>query len=146
MSTVQVRSARPDDQERWGALYTAYATFYEQDSVDLALVWGWILDPGHEVEALVAERDGELVGLAHVRPFARPLAGSVGGWLDDLFVDPAARGTGVVDALLDCVRARAVERGWSVVRWITADDNHRAQAVYDRVAARTAWVTYDLAP
>lgn len=146
MSTVQVRSARPDDQKRWGALYTAYATFYEQDNVDLALVWGWILDPDHEVEALVAERDGELVGLAHVRPFARPLAGSVGGWLDDLFVDPAARGTGVVDALLDGVRARAVERGWSVVRWITADDNHRAQAVYDRVADRTPWVTYDLAP
>jgi GNAT superfamily N-acetyltransferase len=146
VSTVHVRPARPGDRDRWAALYTAYAEFYDQDTVDLTLVWGWVLDPGHEVEALVAERDGELVGLAHVRPFARPLAGSVGGWLDDLFVAPAARGTGVVDALLDGVRALAAERGWSVVRWITADDNHRAQAVYDRVATRTAWVTYDLAP
>lgn len=145
MSAVQVRPARPQDEASWRALYAAYATFYEQDSVDHSLVWGWIHDPAHEVEALVAERDGVLVGLAHVRAFARPLAGSVGGWLDDLFVDPTARGTGVVDALLDAVRALARQRGWSVVRWVTADDNHRAQAVYDRVATRTTWVTYDMA-
>jgi hypothetical protein len=31
-----------------------------------------------------------------------------------------------------------------VIRWITADDNYRARAVYDRVATRTKWVTYDL--
>jgi len=32
------------------------------------------------------------------------------------------------------------------VRWITADDNYRAQALYDKVATRTHWVTYDAAP
>ncbi|WP_019143568.1 GNAT family N-acetyltransferase [Aeromicrobium massiliense] len=144
MSAVRVRAARSDDEQAWRALYAGYAAFYEQDGVDLARVWEWITDPAHEVEALVAERDGELVGLAHVRAFARPLDGSIGGWLDDLFVHPEARGTGVVDALLDGVRSLADRRGWSVVRWITADDNHRAQAVYDRVASRTAWVTYDM--
>jgi hypothetical protein len=40
----------------------------------------------------------------------------------------------------------ARERGWSVVRWITADDNYRGRGVYDRVAKRTMWITYDRTP
>jgi hypothetical protein len=40
----------------------------------------------------------------------------------------------------------AGSEGRSVVRWITADDNHPAQALYDQVATRTHWVTYDAAP
>ena len=34
--------------------------------------------------------------------------------------------------------------GWSVLRWITADNNYRARSAYDQVATRTAWVTYDI--
>ena len=32
----------------------------------------------------------------------------------------------------------------ATVRWITADDNYRGRNVYDRLATRTMWVTYDL--
>ena len=39
-----------------------------------------------------------------------------------------------------------VERGWSIVRWTTADDNYRARAVYDELATRTTWITYDMTP
>jgi GNAT superfamily N-acetyltransferase len=84
------------------------------------------------------------VGLAHVRAFARPLSASTGGFLDDLFVDPAARGSGAAQALIGAVAEEGRRRGWSVVRWITARDNARARAVYDRLAAETPWVTYDL--
>ena len=92
----------------------------------------------------MAELGDELVGLAHYRPFARPLAATVGGYLDDLYVAPEARGSGAADALLARLREIAADRGWSVVRWITADDNHRARAKYDQVATRTMWVTYDM--
>jgi hypothetical protein len=40
----------------------------------------------------------------------------------------------------------ALERGWAVVRWTTADDNYRARAVYDQLATRTTWITYDMSP
>ena len=66
--------------------------------------------------------------------------------VDDLFVDPAQRGSGAVDALLAKLRDIARNEGWDVIRWITADDNYRARAKYDGVATRTAWVTYDMAP
>jgi ribosomal protein S18 acetylase RimI-like enzyme len=90
--------------------------------------------------------DGRLIGLAHFRPFARPLSATTGGFLDDLFVAPEARGSGAAEALLAELKAIAGQRGWSVVRWITAEDNARARALYDRVATQTQWVTYDLKP
>jgi GNAT superfamily N-acetyltransferase len=105
------------------------------------------MDPDHGVNGLVAEDDtGRLVGLTHFRPFASPLRAVTNCFLDDLFVDPAARGSGAAEALIDGVAAVAREKGWTVVRWITAEDNYRARGLYDRKAKRTPWVTYDLAP
>ena len=110
-------------------------------------VWGWLRDPAHELEGAVAlNTRGVPVGFAHYRPFTRPLAASTGCFLDDLFVAPAARGTGAADALLQHLRDEARQRGWTLIRWITAEDNYRARGMYDRVAARTDWVTYDLEP
>ncbi|MFC8509710.1 GNAT family N-acetyltransferase [Streptomyces sp. NPDC057411] len=146
---IKVRAVTADDFPQWRALYRGYADFYrvEQTEEAAALVWSWVNDPAHEVNALVAEDfDGRLVGLAHYRPFARPLSATTGCFLDDLFVAPESRGSGAADALLAALRETAAERGWSVVRWITADDNHRARAKYDQVAKRTMWVTYDMTP
>ncbi|WP_282692202.1 GNAT family N-acetyltransferase [Streptomyces sp. CC208A] len=146
---IKVRPVRAEDFPQWRALYRGYADFYRVEQTEEAArrVWSWVNDPDHEVGALVAEDGGgRLVGLAHYRPFARPLSATVGGFLDDLFVDPAHRGSGAADLLLAALRELAAERGWSVVRWITADDNHRARAKYDQVATRTMWVTYDMAP
>jgi GNAT superfamily N-acetyltransferase len=133
----------------WARLYAGYAAFYkvEQTEAMRARVWSWIRDPAHEVKALVAEdATGRAIGLAHYRPYARPLSATTGGFLDDLFVDPAVRGQGVADALIQAVGAIAREKGWSVVRWITADNNYRGRGVYDRLATRTMWITYDLKP
>jgi len=103
--------------------------------------------PGHEVQGLVVEEgEGKLVGLAHYRPFARPLSASVGCYLDDLFVDPTRRGGGAADLLLRELARLAGENGWSLVRWITADDNYRGRGKYDQHATRTMWITYDMPP
>ena len=109
-------------------------------------MWSWIQDPGREVNCLLIENDqGNVVGLAHYRPFARPLSASTGCFLDDLFVDPLERGSGAADAVLAELRRLAGLHGWSVVRWITADDNYRGRAKYDQHATRTSWITYDMA-
>ncbi len=143
---AQVRPVEAADREGWDSLYAGYAEFYrvEQTAEMRDRVWGWLHDPGHTTEGLVAEAGGRLVGLAHFRPYARALAASTGGFLDDLFVEPEARGTGVAEALIQAVAEEGRARGWTVLRWITAEDNARARAVYDRVAQATPWVTYDL--
>jgi GNAT superfamily N-acetyltransferase len=141
-----IRPPTQADRPTWERLYAGYAAFYKvtQTPEMRATVWGWIHDPDHETQALVAEEAGQLVGLAHYRPFARPLAASTGGFLDDLFVDPPARGSGAAAALIDALTEEGRARGWTVIRWITAEDNYRARALYDRLAEKTRWATYDL--
>lgn len=141
-----IRPVAAQDQSDWGMLYAAYAEFYAVEQTDdmRDRVWGWLNDPHHEVRGLVAQTDGGLVGLAHIRPFARPLAAATGLYLDDLFVTPDARGSGAASALIDAVKSLAKDEGHSVVRWITAPENARARGLYDKVAQATPWVTYDL--
>ena len=131
----------------WDRLYAGYAEFYgvTQTPEMRDRVWSWLHDPAHESCGLVAEdEEGRAVGLAHFRPFARPLSASTGGYLDDLFVDPQMRGRRVADALIEAIAEEGRKRGWSVIRWITAESNARARAVYDRVAKLTPWRTYDI--
>lgn len=143
---MRVRRVEPGDRAGWDRLYAGYAGFYgvEQTDAMRERVWGWLMDPEHEVIGFVAEDGGVLVGLAHVRSFARPLAASVGGFLDDLFVAPEARGSGAAEALIRAAAEHGRGQGWSKLRWITAADNARARKVYDRLAVATPWVTYDL--
>jgi len=148
---LAVSIVRPSqaDKPHWRRLFEGYAAFYKREMTDAIAerVWSWIHDPDHALECLIAKTgDGRVVGLAHVRAFPRPSMGAVGGFLDDLFVDPAFRGQGVVDELMRALRELAAERGWVVIRWITAEDNYRARSVYDRVGRRTHWVTYDMDP
>ena len=143
---MDIRKPQADDFAEWAGLYAGYAAFYGVTQTDemRARVWSWLQDPGHPVQGLVAENGGRLIGLAHFRPFSRPLSASTGGFLDDLFVDPAARGSGAATALIGGVKAEGQAQGWSVIRWITAEDNYRARALYDQVAEATRWVTYDI--
>jgi GNAT superfamily N-acetyltransferase len=145
--SVTIRPVAMGDRTDWDVLYRGYADFYEVTQSDEMRdrVWSWLHDKGAESEGLVAEAaGGTLLGLTHFRPFARPLSATTGCFLDDLFVSPNARGSGLADALVDGVRAIATERGWSVVRWITAENNYRGRGVYDRIAQKTHWVTYDI--
>jgi GNAT superfamily N-acetyltransferase len=145
--TFVIRAITERDFFPWHELYEGYGEFYEKPLYDqkAVLVWTWITSDAHPVEALVAEdEDGKLVGLAHFREFARPLAGGKGLYLDDLFVAPDARGNGVGTALVAAVKDRAAQRHASVVRLMTAADNADAQKFYDSIAEKTSWVTYDL--
>jgi GNAT superfamily N-acetyltransferase len=148
VETVTVRAIQPEDREEWAALFRVYRAFYNlaPDEAVINRVWLWLTDDAHEVGAFVATSTDRLVGFAHYRRFARPSAGSVGMYLDDLFTDPDARGTGVGRALIAEVSAAAKREGCTVVRWITSTDNATARRLYDSVATATEWVTYDLVP
>jgi GNAT superfamily N-acetyltransferase len=147
MSTaVDVRPIEPGDHDAWAPLFAAYREFYEiaEDPAVVERVWGWIQDPAHETGALVAVVDGDVVGFAHHRLYARPSEGGKGLFLDDLFTLPDLRGQGVGRALIERLADIARENGCSKVRWVTAEDNVVGQRLYDRIAQRTTWLTYDL--
>jgi GNAT superfamily N-acetyltransferase len=146
MTGITIGAPLAEDKPGWRRLYEGYATFYKMPMSDEIAdrVWSWLHDPAHSLEALVARADGRVVGLAHFRAMPRPLTGSDAGFLDDLFVDPAFRGGRIADRLIEAMAEIGRERGWKVIRWITADNNYRARAVYDRHATRTGWITYQV--
>ncbi|WP_285117023.1 GNAT family N-acetyltransferase [Leifsonia sp. fls2-241-R2A-40a] len=145
--SIEVRPVKDGDFFAWLDVYAKYAEFYDTELTDqkALVLWSWLTDPEHEENGLVAVDGDRIVGLANVREFARPLEGDRGLFLDDLFVVEEERSKGVGAALIQHVRSLAEERGLGVVQWITAQDNTSAQQLYDQVAERTAWVTYEIA-
>jgi len=147
MDEITIAAPLASDKPDWRRLYDGYASFYKMPMNDEIAdrVWSWLQDDKHVLEALVArERSGRLVGLAHFRPMPRPLTGTTAGFLDDLFVAPDARGRKIGERLIAAVAAEGRRRGWTMIWWLTADDNYRARARYDQVAKRTGWITYQI--
>ncbi|MGB0465979.1 MAG: GNAT family N-acetyltransferase [Pontibacterium sp.] len=145
--TFSIDTLNPDDREQWQRLYYSYAHFYNvpMDQSILDNVWSWIVDDNNPFYALMAKDEkGYAVGLMHYRGMPSPLRGTTAGFLDDLYVEPFARGTGVVDQLFAALNSEAKAQGWPLVRWITADNNYRARTVYDKVADKTHWQTYQM--
>ena len=130
----------------WRSLYDGYATFYKREMTDEIAnnVWAWITSAEHELEGIIAVTDKGPVGLAHYRRMPSPLRGADIGFLDDMFIEPDARGQGIAEKLFDHLREIAAQRRWDMIRWITADDNYRARGVYDKVASKGIWNTYEM--
>jgi GNAT superfamily N-acetyltransferase len=90
----------------------------------------------------VAEEGDRLVGLVHY--IQHRSCWTVGDYvyLQDLFVDPDLRGTGLGRALIEHVYARAAEAGASRVWWLTHESNAQAMLLYDRIADKSGFVQY----
>ncbi|MEP4637872.1 MAG: GNAT family N-acetyltransferase [Yoonia sp.] len=126
-------------------MWTAYLEFYGTalPSDIFASTFDRLLgDDPQDFSALVAEVDGELIGLAHYL-FHRH------GWkienvcyLQDLYVSPAARGTGCGRKLIEAVYAAADTHGAPNVYWLTQDDNAAGRQLYDRVGSLTNFIKY----
>jgi GNAT superfamily N-acetyltransferase len=127
-----------------------YCDFYSvapSDSDLLAMSRELIADPEREGLQLIArDAAGAAIGFATVFWSWSTLSASRIGVLNDLFVIPAARGEGTAEALIRSALERCRDQGASVLSWQTARDNHRAQAVYERIGARREeWLDYSLA-
>jgi ribosomal protein S18 acetylase RimI-like enzyme len=147
--TPQIRPIERRDHDSWRELFTAYGEFYETEFSPGVLdgVWTWLMDADHDVSALVAEAAGRggrsLVGFAHLRRLHDTFTAGPGWSLDDLYVIPDHRGEGIARSLIAACTATAHAAGGGTLRWITASDNTTAQRLYDTVATRTSWVTYE---
>jgi ribosomal protein S18 acetylase RimI-like enzyme len=142
-----IRTIEANDYAGWNQLYSAYAEFYavEQTQVMRDQVWQWMHQSAPLIYGLVAvDEERNVLGFLHYRTFVRPLAASMGGYVDDLFVVPEARGQGIAGQLITAVVGIGQTQQWSVVRWMTADDNQPARACYDRIAEHTHWQTYQI--
>jgi len=144
---MKVERISESDRNDWQNLYRGYADFYQMpmDQKILDTVWSWIIDEHENFYAIgVKDESDRLVGFMHYRQMPSPLRGVVMGFLDDLYVHPDARGSGAVQALFKELKSIAKERNWPFMRWITASDNHRARALYDKISSTIDFVTYQM--
>ena len=142
---THVRPLTAADKPEWARLWRAYLAFYEtelpQDVYDTYFDRLLGADP-QDFHGLIAEIDGQPVGLTHY-VFHRH------GWkientcyLQDLYADPGVRGQGVGRALIEAVYQAADAAGAPSVYWLTQDFNEDARKLYDRIGRLTPFIKY----
>ncbi len=140
-----VRDLSPADYDQWRELFLAYGVFYKTDFTDDVIdgVWRDLLDPDHPETCFVANERGDLVGFAHIQRQYDTFRAGVSWFLDDLFVHPDFRGQSIARQLIDHAKNHAFHLGGGDLRWITADSNTQAMALYDKIATKANWVWYE---
>src|SRR5215211_3215605 len=147
---MEIAVVGPADLPELLPLMRAYCDFYQvapEDQALLALSQALLADPQREGLQLLARDDaGRAVGFATLYWTWQTLAAARVGVMNDLYVAAEARGIGVAEGLIAACLERCREHGAAQLIWQTARDNHRAQAVYERVGATRddRWLDYQL--
>lgn len=143
-----IRPIARSDYEAWLPLWDGYNSFYGRsgetalpDAIS-QLTWERFFDDREPVFALVAERNGQLIGLVHyifhrATTLAEPIC-----YLNDLFTSAKARGGGVGRALIEAVYEQARSAGGARVYWQTHETNQTAMRLYDQVADKSGFIVY----
>ncbi len=146
---AQIRPATPTDVPAILQLITDLATYEREPDAVHATVAGLtetLFGPTPHAECVVAEHDGSVAGLALFFTNFSTWSGKPGLYLEDLYVSPSARGTGLGRALLQHLAALAVERGYARFEWSVLDWNEPAIGFYKSLGARPMdeWTVFRL--
>lgn len=132
------------DEGRWRELWNGYNRFYERivDESVTATTWRRLLDPLEGVHALLFYTGEEVHGFVHFLFHRSTSAVEDVCYLQDLFVDPAARREGTGRQLTEAVTGMAQERRAPMVYWLTHETNRSAKGLYDQIAKRSGFEHY----
>lgn len=147
-ANVTLRALRSADRPAWAELWQAYLAFYDSALPGSVYdsTFARLTDPSDTgMNAIVAEQGGRLVGLVHYLYHAHCWKPEGVCYLQDLYVDPSLRGTGLGRALIEAVYAAADKDGHPTVYWLTQTFNTTARQLYDRVAVQTPFIKYQRA-
>jgi GNAT superfamily N-acetyltransferase len=147
-SSTLVRPITQQDYPAWKPLWDGYNAFYgRKDETALAdeitqSTWRRFFDPGEPVYALIAERQGQVVGLAHYLFHRSTNRIEHTCYLQDLFTLHAQRGRGIGRALIEAVCEQARLAGITRVYWHTQESNVPGRLLYDKVAQHSGFIVY----
>ena len=132
--TSSVRRAGPAQLDEAARLFQAYLRFYEKSvpEEDARRFISERLDKRDSVIFLAWEGD-EALGFVQLYPTFASLSLAPSWILNDLYVDKAARGHGVGEALMQAARELGVATGAAEIFLQTARENVTAQRLYERL-------------
>ena len=143
---VTIRRLEARDQQRWRELFDGYLAFYETTVADdvMALTWQRLSSgaDGAHIGLVAVDEHDRPIGLAHVLFHASTWSATCYCYLEDLFVDPDARKSGVGRALIEATYALADSRGATRTYWTTHERNANARALYDQMARWQGFIRY----
>jgi GNAT superfamily N-acetyltransferase len=144
MTDTTIRPAEARDEARWRELWAGYIKFYRATVAEevTSNTWKQILDPASNIAALVAERDGVVIGICNYLFHDNTWSTKPICYLQDLFVDPAARGGGAAKALILACEEKAKEKGAFRLYWQTQEFNGAARSLYDTITPRSSFIVY----
>lgn len=144
MNEIAIRPLTRADRRQWEPLWRNYLVFYKTSVADdvTETTFARFFDDTEPMHALVAERDGEIVGIVHYIFHRSTWTKGPYCYLQDLFTAEHARGAGVGRKLIEAVYERAKGQGASRVYWLTQEDNATARALYDKLADRSGFIQY----
>ena len=145
---VRVRPVVQSDHTAWRPLWDGYNAFYGRHGATALTehvtqtTWQRFLDPGEPMFALVAEEEGQLVGLAHCAFHRSMTRVEPVCYLSDLFTLESRRGRGIGRLLIEAVYEEAKSAGASRVYWQTHESNAAGRLLYDKVAQHLGFIVY----
>ena len=146
--TLTIRPIRLEDHAQWLPLWQGYNKFYGRHGATALpeettqTTWSRFFDPSKPMHCIVAELDGELVGLVHYIFHRTTISIAPTCYLQDLFTMESARGQGIGRKLIQAVYEQAKQAGSARVYWLTHETNSTAMKLYDNVAARSGFIVY----
>lgn len=144
---ADVRLPRPADRDAWLKLWTDYHAYGPQGGapppaeVSVA-TWTNFLDPAMPMHALLAQREGGMVGFAHMVVHPTTSLGGPSGLLLDLFVEPSLHGRGIGSALMEAAFGLAEAEGAVRLTWNVRADNGAALRLYERLGLPSGHIIY----
>lgn len=145
MSDIEIRPLRPEDAAEWRRLWTGYLEFYQTTVPEevYATTFSRLLgDDPQDFNGFLALVGGRPMGLVHFLFHRHCWKIENVCYLQDLYVDPQARGTGLGRKLIEAVYAAADANGTPAVYWLTQDFNTTGRQLYDRIAQVTPFIRY----
>lgn len=141
-----IRPILSSDRNKWQELYYSYLDFYESKPNEKAteILFSRLTSTPAQIQGLVAELEGQIVGIAHYHFQLSTWTHTTHCYLEDLFVVPEARGSGIATKLIEAVRDASLENKCSELFWITKESNQTARKVYDRLAKLSDFVRYEI--
>lgn len=142
--TLAVRPLVESDKAAWLPLWHGYLEFYETvlDDAQTERTWSRLMDPDYNSYGKVVTVDNLVVGMTHYSFQTSTWAKENYCYLEDLFVVPSSRGSGLGKALINSVLEEANASGSSRLYWNTDATNATARKLYDTFTQVSGKVQY----